>query len=709
MSRVPFVSDPTAIGVTTPLDLPLVRYLMSIRRDEVLGLDRWRDYEVDGLGVAGVEVPGVLRDRLERDQLRPFRARLRHAFPRLADDRAASSSSPRVFLCAADEREISLDLCLGSYDALCCRRGEYKQVFHPVRELCRENREGIGLLLFFRTSSPTAGGIAGEEAAGGRPVACYLDGDLFPHEQLAAVDAVWAVSPEVNEAVRLLNPRLVPHNGAVPESWLPRTLLPRGSSGRLRVGCLGTACKREDLAPLWGALQTVAERWGDRLELEFWGVEVGDLPPLASPVVQRPFTDSIGLFIERLRHGRLDVLLAPLSDGSWLAEPPSQYSLTAVAGALGIFSGVPPYDSLPDGISCLKPANAPAAWEAAIEEALTMPAERFDAMRRAMVEHVRLEYTAEAQIHLHEAACRATVLHAATRRHRIDGRPRVLYLFAPGAPPALDRELLRAARLARDYGIEPRGPVAPQLLGTARPEGAVAPLRAILEAERPARVHASAPFPAAAALCAELGIPLAVTPPEWRSAPPEAFAGGLRRVLSGIAGLQPPGTPPRVALLGDLTAENGQLVAIQAVAALPRDLRLCLELWGGEASDPTYADRCWRRIWGLRLEERVKVLRHSEDPDAVLRRSDLLLDLSGGEGLSEWVALAMASGVPVLACEGSVPAAAEALAQALRWPASRRAAAAAAGYRWARGELHPQRRASRLLALYDAASAARPR
>src|SRR4029077_21296369 len=107
------------------------------------------------------------------------------------------------------------------------------------------------------------------------------------------------------------------------------------------------------------------------------------------------------------------------------ARAPSRYYHAAVAGALGIFSDVPVYAALPHGLTCLKAANDPEAWYAALREAVTMPAERFGLLRRRMVEHVRLEYTERAQIHLHEAAGAATQLHAAPRGRRgEDGRPR---------------------------------------------------------------------------------------------------------------------------------------------------------------------------------------------------------------------------------------------------------------------------------------------
>jgi glycosyltransferase involved in cell wall biosynthesis len=355
--------------------------------------------------------------------------------------------------------------------------------YQPLFQLGPGWERDAGLLLLVRTVTPPGLRVLAEAAAAGVPAGYYLDDDLLhlheygpPFEalgpggerradleaQLAGADAVWFTSPVIAESVRPHNPRLVPHNGAVPESWLPSDLPPRGAGGAVRIGYAGDPYRIEEFRRLWGALRRLSAELGDRLEFELWGLDAAALPPLASPVSQRPYTFSYAQFIARLREARFDVLLTPLLDAPRprLAKAPSQYYHTAVAGALGIFSDVPPYAALPHGLTCLKVANDPDAWYVAIREAVTMPAERFDRMRRAMVEHVRLEYTERAQIHLHEAAVKATEFHAATRGRRgEDGRPRVHHRL-PGA-----------AALAREYGIdavdaveEPGGGTTPALV-----------------------------------------------------------------------------------------------------------------------------------------------------------------------------------------------------------------------------------------------------
>ena len=466
VSKAYVASDGAAIGVTAPADLPLFRYLNAIPRDHLLAPGCWRDYEIDGLAVAEVEVPRDLRRRLDEEHVRPFHRRLRHAFPRLSPPPSPPAPPVRSLVYTIDAYYPSVELCMGHYDSLSYRRGLAKMYYQPLFQIGPDWGRDIDLLLLIRTTMEPAVTVARDGLEAGIPVGYYLDDDLLslyelgpPYdvlgpgtprhasmiEQLQRVDAVWATRPLIAESVRPHNPRILPHNGSVPAAWLPAALRPRGAGGPVRIGYVGGGFRIAEFSRLWEALRRLAAEFGDRLIFEFWGIDVSSLPPLASPVEQRPYVHSYHLFMQRLREPRFDVLLTPLNDHprSHRAKTENKYYHTAVAGALGVFSDVPPYAPLPHGVTCLKTANEPDAWYAAVREAVTMPAERFDLMRRRMLEHVRLEYTEEVQIHLHEAAVRATEFHAATRGHRAeDGRPRVRHP-SPGA-----------AEIAKEYGVE---------------------------------------------------------------------------------------------------------------------------------------------------------------------------------------------------------------------------------------------------------------
>src|SRR5262249_43559065 len=160
-------------------------------------------------------------------------------------------------------------------------------------------------------------------------------------------------------------------------------------------------------------------------------------------------------------------------------------------------------------------------------------------------------FTEHGEIHLHEAAVRATDLHGLTRDARADdGRPRALLAFGSDAAPADVLALLRTVPILRRYGIAPRAlvagdaielqralatervpcqGVAPALLARGAADDVdLTPLRNVLAWERPALVRATGPLPRLATACRAAGVPLVEERP-WRGVPRAIFAGGLDR------------------------------------------------------------------------------------------------------------------------------------------------------------------------------------
>src|SRR5262249_51232601 len=192
-----------------------------------------------------------------------------------------------------------------------------------------------------------------------------------------------------------------------------------------------------------------------------------------------------------------------------------------------------------------------------------------------------------------------------------------------------------------------------------------------------------------------------------------------------------PPPPPRALVPGPLREDRGQLHAIAALAALHRDgVAATLLLAGDPAAAPEYARRCRQRITAAALDDHVQWLA----PDALLSelpRADLLLSPAPARDLPLALKEAMAPGVllgappprrvpepSVDAVSGLLPSATSvdalvlALRRAIPVPADARHRLVAQACRVARADLHPQRAASDLFAMYlralDLTAAARP-
>jgi glycosyltransferase involved in cell wall biosynthesis len=554
---------PGALGLTVPWDLPLFRFLHDVPRDALLTPACWRDYSVDALRVGGVEVPKDLRRRLWEEHVVTYYFRFRHVFPRLEGFSATLPPRPRNVMYTKAAYDVSNDVTLNHYDALMSRRGTGKAHFEPLTQAGPDWKRDSDALLLVRTVEDQAVVLLDRARRESAPVGLYLDDDLLSfHEYgpefrylapgtpyhrnlstlLEGVDAVWVTNGFIEESVRAHSTRVIPHNNAVPADALPVDVPVRDPQAPFRVGYVGSGYRKEEFERIWKGLQRFSEEHGDRVTFEFWGLDVGALPRLASPVVQRPFTFSYPLYLRRLREAGFDVLLCPLLDRPRprLGKSLIKYYESAVAGALGIFSDVPPYASLPAGLTCLKAANEPAAWHEALTRALTMPREQLDLLRRRAIAHVRDEFTDAAQIHKHEAAWRATEFHGLTRRLRhADGRPRVVYALHSVHFGGGEIQLWRRLRLARRYAIEPivvlprvtQPTEAGQRLERSmkeegisfefvdytcldRPRGPEQPsslqsreVRELLERTGPALVHSVTFIPAFGQVCREMGIP----------------------------------------------------------------------------------------------------------------------------------------------------------------------------------------------------------
>ena len=524
------------------------RVVTAIPRDHELTLQRWRDRRPLATEFDGYPLPAGYRRELE-GTIDEWLRQHGHGDPR-PDLRTPARGEHRTrpqgtttLLLAGDSYHPALDLCFPPHPSTSPESPALLPCYEPVVQVTGESVRWSDGVVLVRTVTEPGFRLLESAQAEGRPVAYYLDDDLLNlhllgppwdrmgpgterdgeiRRQIAAADAVWSTSPRITEVVAPLNPRVIPHGVAVEESALPVALRPRARRGVLRLGAFGSGYQSLEFSVIWPALLELARRLGRTFELELWGIDVAALPPLEIPVTARPYRFGYRGFLEALAAAEFDVLLCPLLDepAPRRAKGPSKYFHAAVAGALGIFSDVAPFEELPAGRTCLKAANSPEAWLAAMAEACEMPEERFDGMRAAMLDDVRLRYSVSARADLHHAAWLATDFHARTQRRRgADGRPVIAY-YGCGESEG-DEVLLDAATVAEEYGIrslvvgEERSGLPSRAARFGFPrwlrdgEGMLS-LETLLSSEPVSLVHATRPIEGLESVCRRFAVPLVV-------------------------------------------------------------------------------------------------------------------------------------------------------------------------------------------------------
>jgi glycosyltransferase involved in cell wall biosynthesis len=474
-----FESNEGAIGVTVPWDLPLFRFLHSISRNHLLTPDVWRDYPVDALHIGGVEVSGDIRRRLYEEQIVPYYFKHRHSIPDLGGFSATLDPLPQKTISYVKQSyDVSNDVTIGQYNELTQQRNSFNCFYQPLDQVSTHWHMDTDMLLLMRTVEDRAVELAQQALERDRALGLYLDDDLLHfHEYgpqfdylapgtpyynnirkiIQLADAILVTTDYIGNSVKADNPRIVPHNNTISAGALPKDIHPLNPQ-QIRIAYVGSGYRLEEFRQIWDALLNISRRYTDRISFEFWGLDIKSLPPLASPVVQQPFTFSYPHYLDRLRNANFDILLIPMLDHPKprLGKSLIKYYETAVAGALGIFSDVPQYASLPAGLTCLKAENTIDSWYDTLHEAVEMEAAKINLLRRRCLEHVREEFTAEAQIDSHEAALRALEFHHKTRGQRhSDGRPRIMYVLHSVHFGGAEIQLHRRLQLVKKYGVAP--------------------------------------------------------------------------------------------------------------------------------------------------------------------------------------------------------------------------------------------------------------
>lgn len=689
VSRVRDRADEKTIGSTVPWDLALFRFWSAVDRRAALSPNRWHDYAIDSAGPVGLALPKTMSKRVMEQQIGPFRARhLEHTPTCATEPPERRPPRPRALLLAGDAYYAPWIYFMSRFDAKSATRdGGFKSYYSPLVQLEGGWTQEADVLLLVRSTTQPGVEALSRGRSAGVGVGYFIDDDLLRlHEQdqcwarlapgsadreafleqLREADAVWVTNRYLADEIQTINPRVVPHNATIDEDMLPAELRPRPDGEEVCIGYIGGSYRESEFTLLWPALAKLARDFVGRIRFEFWGFDPGaaGLTALTAPVTVRPFEVSFTRFAEQLRTSGFDILLTPLlsEPAPRRAKTPSKYQLAAVAGALGIFSEVGPYASLPAGLSCLKARNEVEAWTAALREALTMPAGRFDQMRRAMIEHVRLELTTEAQLDLHEAACRAVEFHAHTRQRRgSSGRPRVQLAGARHVRP---ERVTGLARLLAAYGVEVDAE-------EPTPDG--------LSERPPAVVHAFGDVERTALLCRERGVALVADSclSESRALPAELFRSGALRLAAAAAGRD-----------GQDGARQNSAGGILHVVS------------DEEARDE--ADREWLR--GLVAEGGGELISGSGDDGlacASVRGALVEGAALGDVSPTEW---ATAAALPVVLCRAGagrdeLRLRVEELFARIEAGGGARCRAVDA-YRAVRGRLHPSAVANRLLAAY---------
>ena len=250
--------------------------------------------------------------------------------------------------------------------------------------------------------------------ASGRPVVFEMDDLLFdlppdhvhfqlvqPNRELILsvidrVDAVIVSTPSLADALKTVaHPKQV---YILPNAIESGSMLrqPVVRQGAVRIALTGTPTHRADMAVVDKALEKVIRKYGRKVQLVF----MGDTPEhwrKHPAVTSVEFVKDYLLYARTLPKFEFDIALVPLLDNPFnRCKSHIKWLEYSVAGIAGVFSDLPPYAEIKNGVTGIKVANTTDAWFEAICDLIDHPDKRLAIAQTSQAE-VLAHHTHEAR------------------------------------------------------------------------------------------------------------------------------------------------------------------------------------------------------------------------------------------------------------------------------------------------------------------------
>jgi glycosyltransferase involved in cell wall biosynthesis len=349
--------------------------------------------------------------------------------------------------------------------------------------------------------------------------------------------------------------------------------------------------------------------------------------------------------------------------------------------------------------------NTPDDWYRALKQAIEMPEEQFNKIRRSMLQDVKENSTEVGHIDLYEAAWRSNEFHFLTRNKRgEDGRPIIVYFVTAQNLNEFAPRILRFCNSVKNYGIRPvviylKGDTLFQfdfenLLSTSEIEFVTLPensdnsiLFHLLKKYSPVLVHSFGYYSWLGDVAATINTPIVGsfykdnTPfPEKLGStnfsiihsdclaaankmarffngrayycsepvPEECFIEGLKRAFENFEPAAPSDT--HILYKDVMSPLKFQKEIIQAVSILRKDgYSTFLDLVATSTPAPTpYLLECQKLIQDENLEAWVHIHSNPTSTDDYLNNTDIIVNLSTDDGMPIHLKDAMASGIAVV-------------------------------------------------------------
>ncbi len=435
------------------------------------------EFDVDALNFVGSTEEA---SQIHADYVTPFLALYPHYLtPAERTTRSPIKGRPRTVLVTKTAFSTSVEVTIGNFARIVDPR-EFNFGFVAEHDLDAVSAEHFNTLVLYRSLSGRATELLRAAQKSQKPVLYFIDDNMFKFgtgyladehayltpgmpghaelcEQVRLADLVVTYSASLTDECRARNPRVVQLSTNILASYIERSEAPVIMHGdRVKFALLSGGARKRELARLWPAIAAFAACHADAVEFHFWGMDPAPFGRLACPCHFRPFENVLHGYLDALGRERFHYVLCPLDDDheTKRAKSPVKYLEITAAGAVGLYSDVPSYEEVKDGITGLKVRDD--GWTSALEGAFGLD----DASRLRMHASARADvlarFTTETQVLQFLAMFEAAELHGALRSDpQQSGQPVIGFFFHETALGGATLHLLKHAEILGKFGFRP--------------------------------------------------------------------------------------------------------------------------------------------------------------------------------------------------------------------------------------------------------------
>lgn len=451
-----------SLGKTVPLRFDHVRKRMGIVRDRALTPGNFEKYDIEDLSYISDPIE---QETVYRELVLPWK---QSNCSCTGDDFHPQSGDGRKrLICTKCEYDSSVDIMIRNYTDL--MQDEYSLVYFPDMQINYGDFSDGDIFIIARSISLNVLDIVRQIQNDNRNISViyYMDDNLFQYHKMDQKATYLIPGSEGYEILKELVIRsdlVVVFNEATAkeiQNYNPRVLIAKtniskkyiitteesDTEGPFRIAFMGGAARKAEFSEIEKDLIRLGEKYGEQIEFYFYGY----IPETfkrehKSKVVYVPFSNAYYQYLNAINRRRFDILLCPLYDGDFRrCKSPIKFLETVCCGAVGVFSEVPVYDCVQEGVTGYKIRWGESWFERLsdiIDKGREPLKEIFENARRVVSE----EYSTESQLEFFRYMIRTGELHQALKGRTI--------LFACHSCYCAGAEslLLRHAQLAKQSG-----------------------------------------------------------------------------------------------------------------------------------------------------------------------------------------------------------------------------------------------------------------